>query len=189
MYWEEKDLFWKTWCSWVEGRRSPDNVSAHSTDLSTSRKTVRMLASRPGESTYSPYLLQVDLFKISSCNSHTHKEFIVSWNGNSSYPLLPTYAALEGKQVWAQCWQDLNINKLCSHTSHNTTSKQRSTSDRESILLKSACAATKQTHLQAVAHTVLAHSSSPVWLNGIKCTSNLLVQACLTLLSPCSHFK
>ena len=186
MYWKEKDLFWKTWYSWVEGRRSPDDVSAHSTDLSTFRKTARMLASRPDESTYSPHLLQGDLFKISSCNSHTHKEFIVSLNGNSSCPLLPTYAAFEGNQVWAQCWWVLNINKLCSHTSQDTTSRQGSTNDRASIQSESTCATTKQTHLQAAAHAVLTHSSSHMWLNGIKCTRNVLIQACLTLLPPCS---
>lgn len=162
MYWKEKDLFWKTWCSWIEGRKSPDNVSAHSTDLSTFRKTVRMLASRLDKSTYNPHLLQVDLFKISCCNSPTHKECIVSWNGNSSCPLLPTYAAFEGNQAWAQRWWVLNINKLCSHTSQDTASRQGSTRDRESIWSESTCATAKQTHLQAVARTALAYSKSHV---------------------------
>lgn len=52
--------------SFVPSRKSPNYISAHSIVLSTFRERVRMLVSRPDESTYSPHLLQIDLRSLAA---------------------------------------------------------------------------------------------------------------------------
>lgn len=132
------------------------------------------------------HLLQVDLSELSCCNCPTHQESIVSWNRNSSWPFLPTYAVFD-KKIKLRPMLTSNVYKEVLQSHHRRQQAGREAQGTGKAPRVSLC------YYQAESCTSCSMysspSSSPMWVNGVKHPSNILRKACTTPLPPCYHFK